>query len=87
MITCEKVKQLLQAYVDNELDEEITSQIDAHIEGCDGCENQLDKILDDPRYYLTPEEEKNFLTMYRIAALKDEDVERIIQKVRAKYKS
>jgi hypothetical protein len=61
------------------LDEETTILIDGHTEGCLNCSAKLGEILTDPKYHITPEQEDKFIELLRVARLKDEEVEGVVE--------
>jgi anti-sigma factor RsiW len=40
-LRCIEVVELLSAYVDGELDDDLRRRIDVHLDGCDGCRAAL----------------------------------------------
>jgi anti-sigma factor RsiW len=38
---CEDVVQLITAYLDGDLSDEVGAEVEEHLEGCDGCRNVL----------------------------------------------
>jgi anti-sigma factor RsiW len=38
---CNDVVELVTAYLDDELPEDVRAQVDEHLAGCDGCQNVL----------------------------------------------
>jgi anti-sigma factor RsiW len=40
-LQCNAVVELVTAYLDDELPEDVRAQVDEHLAGCDGCQNVL----------------------------------------------
>ena len=40
-MACEDVVQLITAYLDGDLPDDVRSEVDHHLDGCDGCRNVL----------------------------------------------
>jgi anti-sigma factor RsiW len=40
-LQCNDVVELVTAYLDDELPEDVRAQVDEHLAGCDGCQNVL----------------------------------------------
>jgi anti-sigma factor RsiW len=40
-MACEDVVQLITAYLDGALPDDVRARIDGHLDGCDGCQNVL----------------------------------------------
>jgi len=40
-IDCKDFVELMTAYLDDELPEDVRAQVDEHLGGCDGCQNVL----------------------------------------------
>lgn len=40
-MACEDVTQLITAYLDGALPDDVRARIDEHLDGCDGCRNVL----------------------------------------------
>jgi TolA-binding protein len=43
-MNCEQTRENLAAYIDGELDEEMVAGIQAHLEGCEGCRDELEML-------------------------------------------
>jgi predicted anti-sigma-YlaC factor YlaD len=43
-LDCRAVVELASDYIDRELDAEIHGRVEAHLEGCDGCEQYVDQV-------------------------------------------
>jgi anti-sigma factor RsiW len=40
-MTCQDVVQLITAYLDGDLPDDMRADVDEHLDGCDGCQNVL----------------------------------------------
>jgi len=40
-MTCQDVVQLITAYLDGDLPDDMRADVDEHLDGCDGCRNVL----------------------------------------------
>jgi anti-sigma factor RsiW len=40
-MACENVVQLITAYLDGDLPDDVRAEVDEHLDGCDGCQNVL----------------------------------------------
>jgi anti-sigma factor RsiW len=40
-MACKDVVELLTAYLDGAMPDEVRAQVDEHLDGCDGCQNVL----------------------------------------------
>jgi predicted anti-sigma-YlaC factor YlaD len=43
-LDCERLRQILPDYLDDEAAEELCREIDAHLHGCSDCEIEVDEI-------------------------------------------
>ncbi len=44
MMDCNEVVELVTAYLDGALDADTRARFEAHLDGCDGCENYLEQF-------------------------------------------
>jgi hypothetical protein len=44
-LNCKDVKELLSEYMDNELTPEQAAEVQAHLDGCDACKEQLEELV------------------------------------------
>src|SRR5436190_20577164 len=45
MMNCSEAKELIQIYMDNELDARNTLEVQHHLDACSGCQNLLDYFI------------------------------------------
>ena len=43
-MTCDETRDLLSAYLDEAVDPDDRSRVDAHLEGCDECRRELEAL-------------------------------------------